>query len=107
MKRENRNYLLIYDDGWIFRYRKKEIWLSSGRRDVINIFRYGNDFLVVSREISLGYAGFELISRECELIQDCFFQNIQEVFEEVTGNKKDFFGFSDGYQADFLAQWVN
>jgi GT2 family glycosyltransferase len=112
MKKDTRKWKITYDPyeskHTIFQYRGNKLKLSAGRTDDITVLRDGKNFFILTTNEQLGYAGFEYVdSTDCVLIQDCFFQNIQEVFEEITGTKKDFFDYTEGYQADFLAQWIN
>jgi hypothetical protein len=110
MKKDNRKWKITYDPyesrHTIFRYKGNKLKLSAGRADDITVLRDGKEFFILTTNEQLGYAGFEYVdSTDCTIIQSDFFQNIQEVFEG-DGHKKDFFDYTEGYQADFLAQWI-
>lgn len=111
MKKDKRKFKITYDpyeSKYTFlEYKGNKTKLSAGRSDDITVFRDGKEFFVLTTNERLGYAGFEYIdSTDGEIIQDGFFQNIQEVFEGDYRKNKDFFSFSSNYQADFLAQWI-
>jgi hypothetical protein len=107
MKKETRKFTVEREGtDFFFCYKGKRCQLDLGLNDFYEVNRYGDDFFILSLNDLLGYAGFELISKDCEKLQDCFFQDIQVVFEEVKGTKKDFFKYTPSYQADFLAQWL-
>jgi hypothetical protein len=107
MRKDQRKFTVEREGtDFFFCYKGKRCQLDFGSSDSYEIYNDGDDFFVLSWNKSLGSAGFELISKNCEKVQDLFFQNAQEVFESVTGKTKDFFNYTPSYQADFLAQWL-
>lgn len=107
MRKENRKFTIEREGySFFFCYKNKRCYFGAGTMDYKEVFRYGDDFFILVTNESLGYAGFTLISKDCEEIQDIFFQNVQEVFESVTTKRTDFFKYSTNYQADFLEGWI-
>ena len=108
MRKDRRNVKIrrhVSERCYYLHYKGNKIKLQAGLDDIILIFRYGDDFFLLEYHELLDYAGFELISKDMENLQDEFFQNVTE-FSEETGFKKHLFDYCDAYKADLLAQWI-
>jgi hypothetical protein len=86
-------------------YKGEKCELSIGKDDNVEIFRYGDDFFLLEFNPRLNYLGFELISKNMELIQDMFIQYPDD-FSEAEGLKKHILDYSTPFQADILSKWI-
>jgi hypothetical protein len=113
MKKENRSYSIEkrhfkgdFNPSLIFCYMDNEIKLNAGFSDNIEVFREADNFIILTTNEGLNYAGLEYITYHfnegCILTDDLFFQNVDEI-----ETKKPFFDYSDINQAKILLQGIN
>lgn len=103
MKKEKRNYKIVRDGNRLFfTYANKKVELGSGLSDDISVFREGDEFVVLSTNRSLEYAGVYII-----VIYDNSLVIDAEIFAQNTSEfQEDFFDNTSIEQAKILYEAI-
>jgi hypothetical protein len=117
MKKENRKYTIEqgkiedypqhYNSPLELKYNGMKTALSAGLSDEIYVYRDGDNFVILTVNNRLGYAGLEYIEAyngQLSVSGSIFLDNTPA---EENMLKKDLLDYSESYIANFLMQWIN